>query len=150
SDPYFLELQGQILLESGKPNEALTSLRKAVDLTGNQPLIAAVFGHALIATENKDNLAEAERVLKAAVSKDNNNPFAWYQLGVVYQALGDEPRAALASAERYLMEGAPQLALPNAATAMAGLAEYSHDWIRAQDVKLVAEAQVQKMEKRKR
>jgi predicted Zn-dependent protease len=150
SDPYFLELQGQILLESGKPDEALTSLRKAVDLTGNQPLIAAVFGHALIATEDKANLAEAERVLKAAVSKDNNNPFAWYQLGVVYQALGDEPRAALASAERYLMEGAPQLALPNAATAMAGLPEYSQDWIRAQDVKLVAEAQVQKMEKRRR
>ena len=149
-DPYFLELQGQILLESGKPDEALSSLRKAVDLTGNQPLIAAVFGHALIATEDKANLSEAEKVLKAAVSKDNNNPFAWYQLGVVYQALGDEPRAALASAERYLMEGAPQLALPNAATAMAGLPEYSQDWIRAQDVKLVAEAQVQKLTQRKR
>ncbi len=149
-DPYFLELQGQILLESGKPAEALASLRKAVDLTGNQPLIAAVFGHALIATEDKTNLNEAVRVLRAAVAKDNNNPFAWYQLGVVYQALGDEPRAALASAERYLMEGAPQLALPNAATAMAGLTEYSNDWIRAQDIKLVAEAQVQKLSKRRR
>ncbi|MGL5837600.1 MAG: M48 family metalloprotease [Sphingorhabdus sp.] len=149
-DPYFLELQGQILLESGKPAEALASLRRAVDLTGNQPLIAAVFGHALIATEDKGNLDEAVRVLRAAVAKDNNNPFAWYQLGVVYQALGDEPRAALASAERYLMEGAPQLALPNAATAMAGLKEYSNDWIRAQDIKLVAEAQVQKLAKRKR
>ncbi len=150
NDPYFLELHGQILLESGKPAEALSSLRKAVDLTGNQPLIAAVFGHALLATEDRSNLQEAEKVLKAAVSKDNNNPFAWYQLGVVYQAMGDEPRAALASAERYLMEGVPQLALPNAATAMAGLPEYSHDWIRAQDIKLVAEAQVQKLDKRRR
>jgi predicted Zn-dependent protease len=149
-DPYFLELQGQILLESGKPKEALASLRKAVDLTGNQPLIAAVLGHALIATEDQSQMKEAERVLKAAVAKDNNNPFAWYQLGVVYQALGDEPRAALASAERYLMIGAPQLALPNAATAMAGLPEYSNDWIRAQDVKLVAEAQVQKLSQRRR
>jgi predicted Zn-dependent protease len=95
-------------------------------------------------------LQEAERVLKSAVTRDNNNPFAWYQLGVVYQALGDEPRAALASAERYLMMGAPQLALPNAAKAMAGLPEYSNDWIRAQDVKLVAEAQVQRMSKRRR
>lgn len=150
NDPYFLELHGQILLESGRPKDALTSLRKAVDLTGNQPLIAAVFGHALIATEDTTNLTEAERVLKAAVTKDNNNPFAWYQLGVVYQALGDEPRAALASAERYLMEGAPQLALPNAATAMAGLPEYSQDWIRAQDIRLVAEAQVQKLAKQRR
>jgi predicted Zn-dependent protease len=149
-DPYFLELQGQILLESNRPKDALTSLRKSVEITGNQPLIAAIFGHALIATEDSSNYAEAEKVLRAAVAKDNNNPFAWYQLGVVYEANGDTPRAALASAERYLMEGAPQLALPNAATAMAGLPEYSHDWIRAQDIKLVAEAQLAKLEKRNR
>ena len=149
-DPYFLELYGQILLESGRPAEALQSLRKAVDVTGNQPLIAAVFGHALIATEDKANLDEAERVLRAAVVKDNRNPFAWYQLGVVYEAKGDLARAALASSERYLMEGAPQLALPNAAEAMAGLPEYTQDWIRAQDIKLVAEAQIAKQRDKRR
>ena len=51
-DPYFLELHGQILLESGQPADAIQPLRKAVTLTGNQPLIAAIFGHALIATED--------------------------------------------------------------------------------------------------
>jgi predicted Zn-dependent protease len=45
-DPYFLELKGQILLESGKPREALDSLRQATQLASNQPLIAALFGHA--------------------------------------------------------------------------------------------------------
>jgi predicted Zn-dependent protease len=150
NDPYFLELQGQILLESGQPKDALQSLRKATDLSGSQPLITAILGHALVATEDTANLDEAERVLRTAVSKDNENPFAWYQLGVVYQAKGDEPRAALASAERYMMEGAPQLALPNAAGAMAGLPEYSKDWVRAQDIKLVAEAQVEKIRKKKR
>ena len=149
NDPYFLELQGQIMLESGQPAEALASLRRATDLSASQPLIAAILGHALVATENADNLAEAERVLRAAVAKDNDNPFAWYQLGVVYQAMGDEPRAALASAERYLMEGAPQLALPNAATAMEGLTEYSKDWVRAQDIKLVAEAETEKLRKKR-
>lgn len=83
-DPYFLELHGQILLESGRPADAIIPLRKAVNLTGNQPLIAAIFGHALIATEDKTQLDEAAQVLKAAVTKDNQNPFAWYQLGVVY------------------------------------------------------------------
>ena len=149
-DPYFLELYGQILLESGRPEEALQSLRKAVEITGNQPLIAGVFGHALIATEDKANLEEAERVLRAAVMKDNRNPFAWYQLGVVYEAKGDQSRAALASAERYMMENAPQLALPNAAEAMAGLPEYSQDWIRAQDIKLVAEAEIAKLRDKRR
>jgi predicted Zn-dependent protease len=147
NDPYFLELYGQILLESGRPVEAVAPLRRATSITNNQPLIAGIFGHALIESDDKSNLEEAERVLKAAVTKDNQNPFAWYQLGVVYERRGDTPRAALASAERYLMEGAPQFALPNAQTAMAGLPEYTPDWIRAQDVNLVAQAQLEKLNK---
>jgi predicted Zn-dependent protease len=138
------------LLESGNPADAIAPLRKAVELTGNQPLIAGIFGHALIASDEKANLPEAERVLKAAVTKDNRNPFAWYQLGVVYEGKGDRPRAALANAERYLMEGLPQLAFPNAVEAMAGLPEYSQDWIRAQDIKLVAEAQVAEQRDKRR
>jgi hypothetical protein len=48
------------------------------------------------------------------------------------------------------MEGAPQLALPNAQTAMAGLPEYSPDWIRAQDINMVAEAKLAQLKKRRR
>jgi len=137
-------------LESGRPADAIAPLRKAVNLTGNQPLIAAIFGHALIATEDKTQLDEAAQVLKAAVTKDNQNPFAWYQLGVVYAQKGDTARAALASAERYMMEGAPQFALSNTQTAMAGLPEFSPDWIRAQDINMVAEAQLARLKKRRR
>jgi predicted Zn-dependent protease len=142
NDPYFLELYGQILLESGKPAEALTPLRRAVELTGNQPLIAGILGHALIATEDPANLEEAARVLKAAVAKDNDNPFAWYQLGIVYAQQGDVPRASLASAERYLMEQQSEVALLSAQKALAGLPVNSPDWIRAQDIKLIAEARI--------
>lgn len=149
-DPYFLELYGQIMLESNRPKESLAALRKATQITNNHPLIAAILGHALIATEDPTNFEEASKVLKAAVAKDNRNPFAWYQLGVVYARQGDEPRAALATAERYLMEGAPQLALPNANVAMNGLKEYTPDWIRAQDIKLVAQEQVEQLGKRGR
>ncbi len=149
-DPYFLELYGQIQLESGHPADAVIPLRKAVQITNNQPLIAAILGHALIATEDKANFDEAARVLKAAVTKDNQNPFAWYQLGVVYEQQGDTARAALASAERYLMEGEPRLALPNAQTAMAGLPENSPDWLRAQDINLVAQARVEELQKRRK
>ena len=54
------------------------------------PLIAAMLGHALIATEDPKNFAEAKQVLKTAVSRDNDNPFAWYQLGIVYDREGDQ------------------------------------------------------------
>ncbi len=143
-DPYFLELKGQILLESGRPTEALPLLRAATNATNAQPLIAAVFGHALIATEDKANFAEARRVLKAAVSRDNDNPFAWYQLGVVYAQEGDESRASLATAERYNLEGRAPLALASAEKAMAGIPTGSADWIRAQDIAMVARAEIER------
>ena len=146
--PYFYELQGQILLESGRPADALSSLRKAVALAPNQPLIAAILGHALISTEDNANYQEAKRVLRAAVARDNENPFAWYQLGIVYEHEGDQPRAALATAERYNLEGNPKLAMASAQAALAGLPSGSSDWIRAQDIAMVARAQVTKDKKK--
>ncbi len=150
NDPYFLELEGQVLLESGRPKEAIPALRKAVTISRSQPLISATLGHALIATEDPANFAEAEEVLKTAVALDNQNPFAWYQLGIVYANKGDQARAALASAERYTLEGGQaSLALRNAETAMQGLSEGAPDWIRAQDIALVARAEVERERKRR-
>jgi predicted Zn-dependent protease len=138
-DPYFLELEGQILLESGRPAEALAPLRKATQRSNNQPLIATTFGHALIATEDKANLAEAETVLRQAIVRDKENPFAWFNLGTVYERKGDEPRTALATAERASMTGDVAVALMSARAAMAGLPQGSPDWIRAQDIMMVSQ-----------
>ncbi len=149
SDPYFLELQGQILLESGKPREAIEPLRHATQMTGNNPLIASTFGHALIATEDKSNFPEAETVLKAAVSRDRENPFAWYQLGMVYAAQGDMPRARLASAEQQIMTGRTAEALRSAEAAERALPAGSADWIRAQDISLQARAELERRNSRK-
>jgi predicted Zn-dependent protease len=146
-DPYFLELKGQILLESGKPGAAIPILREAVQRAPNQPLIASLFGHALIATEDPKNFAEAKGVLKAALARDDENPFAWYQLGVVYDREGDPARAALATAERYNLEGNAQLALINARAALAGIPAGTPDWIRAQDIAMVSENAVAKKKK---
>ena len=150
NDPYFLELQGQILLESGKPKEALASLRKAVSLTNNQPLIASLFGHALIATEDEQHFQEAETVLKAAVTKDNRNPFAWYQLGLVYSKRGDAPRAQLATAESALLQRNYGGAIRSSQIAMSGIKENTPDWIRAQDISLIAKSEFERANKRRR
>ena len=147
-DPYFLELKGQVLLESGKPKDALESLRRATALSGNQPLIASMFGHALIATEDPANYPEAERVLRTAVGRDRYNPFAWYQLGVVYAALGDEPRARLASAEQQAMQRNYPQAMRSAQAAMNGLPEGTSDWIRAQDISFEARTALEQMRDR--
>jgi predicted Zn-dependent protease len=148
-DPYFLEIKGQILLESGDPKAALAPLREAVSVTGNTPLIASLLGHALIATENPANYEEAERVLKAAVARDPEMPFAWYQLGVVYAARGDLPRAQLASAEQQVMSRQYAQAIRSAEAAESALPNGSADWIRAQDIGLVARDALEREEKRR-
>ncbi len=143
-DPFFLELKGQILLEGGHPADAIAPLREATRESGDAPLIASMLGHALIATEKSDNFAEAKQVLKTAVSRDNENPFAWYQLGIIYDHEGDSARAALATAERSNLEGDPKLALASANMAMKGIPAGSPDYLRAQDIAMVSCAELTK------
>nr|WP_314442887.1 M48 family metalloprotease [uncultured Sphingomonas sp.] len=146
-DPFYLELKGQILLESGKPMDALEPLRTAVARAPDQPMIQAMLGHALLATEKNDNLPEAERVLRASIGRDNEQPFAWYQLGVIYDRKGDLPRAALATAERYNLEGEPKLALASAERALKGIPQGTPDFLRAQDIAMVSRTEVEKNRK---
>lgn len=138
NDPYFLELKGQILLESGRPKEAIAPLRQATRETNDAPLIAAMLGHALLSTEDPKNYGEAKQVLKAAIGRDDDNPFAWYQLGIIYDQEGDTARAALATAERKNLEGDPKLALVSAQVAMRGIPPGSPDYLRAQDIAMVS------------
>ena len=146
-DPFFLELKGQILLEGGHPKEAIAPLRRAVAGAPDMPMIAVMLGHALIASEDDKNFQEAKQVLKTAVNRDNDNPFAWYQLGIVYDREGDEPRAALATAERNNLQGNNKLALTSARMAMAGLRAGTPDYLRAQDIAMVSENELKKDKK---
>jgi len=148
-DPFFLELKGQILLESGRPAEAIAPLREATERSGNTPLIAAMLGHALISTEKPANFSEAKQVLKTAVGRDNQNPFAWYQLGIIYDREGDVARAALATAERNSLQGNPKLALASAEMAMKGIPAGTPDYLRAQDIAMVSRAELKKDKKYK-
>ncbi len=150
NDPYFLELKGQVLLESGKVAESIPPLEKAVKLAPDQPLIASMLGHALVSTEKPEDAAKAKTILRAAVARDNRNPFAWYQLGIAYAREGDEARAALASAEQQNLSGQPHLAISSARTAMAGLKEGTPDWLRAQDIFMVSQHELEKDGKKKR
>lgn len=148
-DPYFLEVRGQILLESGRPRDALAPLREATELT-RQPLIATTFGHALVATEDKANYAEAEKVLRQAVGREEDNPFAWYQLGVVYELRGDQARAMLATAVRAALTGDNRTAAYSARGAMGGLPQNTPDWIKAQDIALTSQNALEDDKGRKR
>jgi len=151
-DPFVLELKGQVLLESGRVADSLQPLRSAVTYSNGEPLIAGMLGHALVqsaeATGSEVTLNEAEKVLRTAIARDNQNPFAWLQLGTVYERRGDKPRAALATAERLNLSGGdPRLAAQSARAAVDGLQKGTPDWLRAQDILLVSQDQIEAMKK---
>lgn len=153
SDPYLMEMRGQVLLESGRVAEALPDLRRATEASGGNPLIASMLGHALVLQGERDDdpklMAEAETVLRSALAQDRDNPFGWLQLGIIYDRRGDRPRAALATAERLSLSGGSPVAVHNSArVAVSGLPRGTPEWLRAQDILLVAEADMEKMKKR--
>ena len=120
--PFFLELKGQILLEGGKPAEAIAPLREAVarrarpadDRGDARPRPDRDRGP----EEFRRGQAGAERPRSTATIE---NPFAWYQLGIIYDREGDQPRAALATAERNNLEGKPSWRWPAREMAMTGI-----------------------------
>jgi predicted Zn-dependent protease len=150
ADPYYLELEGQILLESGKVDESLPVLRRAVERAPLEPMIITLLGHALVTSEDAKLQAEAEPLLRKAVSLDRENPFTWYQLGVIYDRRGDKSRAALAAAERFSLEGNAMGAMMNARVARAGLPAGTPDFIRADDIMLVAGDALEQRKRKKR
>jgi len=147
-DPYYLELKGQILLESGKIADALPVLRAAVSAAPAEPLIATLLGHALVSSEDPAAFAEAKPLLRKAVVRDRENPDAWYQLCVIYDREGDTARAALATAERFDLEGQPKEAAANARVALKGLSPGTSDWLRADDIAQVAQNDLAKKKRK--
>ena len=110
-------------------------------------MIATMLGHALVATEDPKNFIEAKQILKVAVNRDNEDPFAWYQLGIIYEHEGDDARAALATAERMNLEGDAKMAYASAQMAMKGIPTGTPDYLRAQDIAMVSRAELAKKDK---
>ena len=82
------------------------------------------------------------RATAVPVARDNENPFAWYQLGIIYDREGDQARASLASAERFSLEGNPRQAMQSARTAIAGIKPGTPDCLRAQDIVMAARGEL--------
>jgi predicted Zn-dependent protease len=59
-------------------------------------------------------------------------------LGTAYARLGDEPRAQLATAERYALIGEERMAMASAEAAMQGIKQGTPDYLRAEDIALSA------------
>ncbi len=104
-NPYYHEMKGQFLLESGDARGAVAAYRDAVALAPNEALILAGLGRALLNTEDAASDAEARDVLLRSSALDKANAGVYRDLALAEARLGDQGAAALATAERFVLEG---------------------------------------------
>ncbi|MBI5265123.1 MAG: M48 family metallopeptidase [Bradyrhizobium sp.] len=134
NNPYFHEVRGQALLESGKPAEAIAPLQKAVQLSGSAPLMEMLLGQALVGTENKAYTDEAIRILRAAVMREPEAPLGYMQLAMAYGRKGNYAEADLASAQAAYLRGDNKTARELATRAKTRFAIGTPGWVKADDI----------------
>ena len=133
-NPYFHELKGQMLLESGRPVDAVAPLRQAVQLAPNPALMQIMLGQALIASHDRARLDEAVTILQAALIHEPESSEAFSQLAMAYGQKNDLAHADLASAQAAYMRGDLKTAREIAARAKTRFPVGSPGWVKADDI----------------
>ncbi|MCM5551813.1 M48 family metalloprotease [Pleomorphomonas sp. NRK KF1] len=134
NNPYFWELKGQILLETGKPREALAPLRKAVSLAPNAGPIRVLLGQALVGTGDGKLTDEAIAMLTKGIGDDPDQPVGYRQLAIAYARKDNIAMADLASAQGSFASGDIETAKKYAIRAQEKLKTGSPAWLRADDI----------------
>ena len=135
NDGYFLETKAQMLLESGKPSEALPLYSRAVQLLPNEPLIRTALAHAQVESGDAAQLQPAITNLERSRQQDPQYAETWRLLTVAYGRNDQIGMAQLAQAELLTLRGRKGEARAFAERAQRGLPPNSPAWQRAEDLK---------------
>lgn len=138
-DPYFMELKGQILFESGKIKEAITYYDKVRRLLPHNSLIKIQLGTAQIAAGDPHNIRNAITYLQAALLDEKENSFAWRQLAIAYGRNGQIGLSNIALAEEALLKSDKKQAKSFIATAEKHIEAGSNEEVKLLDVKKALE-----------
>ena len=134
NNPYFWEFRGQILLEAGRPKEALNSLSKAVSLEPTSGLLNILYGRALVATNDQSLLRRAVEQLELGLMREPSDGLGWRQLAIAESRLGNDALANLATANGLMIGGDLAASKGYARRAQRGLPTGSPAWLRAEDI----------------
>jgi predicted Zn-dependent protease len=134
NNPYFYELKGQALVESGRGREAIAPLRYAIAHAPDPTLIHVLLGQALIEANDPALVAEAISNLRQALASDQEIPDAYEHLAIAYGRKGDVADADLASAQAAFNRGNLPTARQLASRAKGEFAIGSPGWVKADDI----------------
>jgi predicted Zn-dependent protease len=131
--PYFYELKADMLSRSGRPQEAIEPLRRALKLAHDPPLIRVRLAEALQASGNPAFIDETVDLARKSIISDPN-PRAFRILAVAYSTKNRLPEAELATAQAYFLEGNVKQAKIFAKRAQRALKSGSPEWLKADDI----------------
>lgn len=134
-NPYFHELKGQILFETGKPVESIEPLIEANRLLPNNALLQVSLARSLLTRAEDGDLELAENALRDALIAEPNNAFAWTQLAIVFEQQDNRPMAQVATAEAAYNIGNYPRAYSFAERAIRDLTPNTPAWRQASDIR---------------
>jgi len=132
-NPWLYELKGQVLFDGQRPREAIAPYRQAVRLQPDEPQLRMELGRVLIESGDPALLRAAVDEIETSLRSDDENPFAWRQLGIAQGRLGNQGLANLALAEEAMLKGDLRQAHAQATRALATLPS-GPSRLRAQDI----------------
>lgn len=139
SNPYFYELKGQALLEAGRIEEALEPYEKAAKFAPGSGLIRVDLARTQLAANRPALIKAALDNLLFTTRQNPELPLGWQQLAIAYGRDGQVGMSSVASAEYSLLRGQLKDAMFHAGRAQRKLPRGSAGWIRAEDIKQLAE-----------
>ncbi len=135
SNPYFLELKGQMLMDFGRVPEAISPYRKAVEMEPSSGLIRMALGHALLESSNdKNTLSEATQNLERALQDEPRSARAHRLLATAYGKMGNENLAKLHLAEEAILQRRLADARAHAEGVLKNSPKGSREAVQAQDI----------------
>nr|WP_321525432.1 M48 family metalloprotease [uncultured Cohaesibacter sp.] len=134
NNAYFWELKGQVYLETGQPDNAVTPLNKAVSLKPNEGILRVMLGQALISSKSNRNYSAAVTHLQRGLQNDPDLAVGYRFLAQAYENLGRRAEAEIATANGYFASGDIASAKAMAARAQKKLKRGSPEWLQADDI----------------
>jgi predicted Zn-dependent protease len=138
-NPYFWELKGQILFESGRAAESVEPHARSLELKPGQPLLLINYARSLNARKGEGDSQAAEAALRDALIAEPDNAFAWAQLAITYENQDRRAEAQLATAESAYWVGDIVRANAFAKRASQSLDKGSTNFRRADDIVLITD-----------
>ena len=138
-NPYYRELQGQMLFENGRIREAIRPYEDAVRLAPSAALLRIALAQTYIEAGDPALNKRAIAYLNDATREEGRDSDVWHFLAVAYGRDNQIGMAALSLAEEALANGKKKDAMQQAARAQQLLARNTTAYARAEDIHREAE-----------